>query len=206
MSVAQFCTCLSFLARLKADCWTQDLTIKPKLTSHSACHYGGLLYVWVMKHQHHWQAWLQFPRKISTVKLIWSSRRTAFTVCFPLCVSVFPHVHFPSQYRTALTQWMLQWKVQDGTSVFENGWSGTNWSVCVSLCFSYSCRIFFSRPFGEHWPLRSLCCRVVILSGKMLWLSWWKLKKGEPGLQRHSCFCVCKCKSHILGISDLIRN
>lgn len=133
MSVAQFCTCLSFLARLKADCWTQDLTIKPKLTSHSACHYGGLLYVWVMKHQHHWQAWLQFPRKISTVKLIWSSRRTAFTVCFPLCVSVFPHVHFPSQYRTALTQWMLQWKVQDGTSVFENGWSGTNWSVCVCL-------------------------------------------------------------------------
>lgn len=63
-------------------------------------------------------------------------------------------------------------------------------NLCLSLCVlcSHSCCVFLSRPFGEVWPLRSLCSRVVIVSGKMLSFSWWKLKGGS-GVGRGDPVC-----------------
>ena len=139
-------------------------------------------------------AGLQFPRKISIRNLISSLRCVAFAVCFPLSASVFPRVHFPSQWRAALTRWMLRWKVEDGTPGSENGWSGTNWSV--SLCVSLIPVVFFSLVLLEKVDLYALRAAVLWLSrGKCcdcLGENW----KGEGGIHSaetcltRSSFCV----------------
>lgn len=86
-------------------------------------------------------------------------------------------------------------------------WKWLKWDkhMCLSALFlcSYSCCVFLSGALGEHWPLWSLCCRVAVVSRKMLWFSWFKLKRvGTVG----DVWRACVCKSHIWGISDLIQH